>query len=683
MNSEAVQPKAPELPAYVPTAVELEIRRIRTLTKARHNAEALGPLERLLAQFPENRDALYLQAMNLRFLSRCNEALVVLARLQQLHPRYSRLYQERGHCYVALRDAPKAIDAFLHGVNINPALPASWDMLQRLYRMTGDENNAATAGEHVVKLQSLPRPVTEATSLFSDGDLLPAENIIRAFLLQHGDHIEAMRLLARIGMERDVLDDAELLLESVLKLAPDYRSARFDYARTLYRRQKCAQSRAEMETLLKLDPDNREYLKHYAASCVGLGDYAPIIELYRRLLTRTPPASAEAADLHLWIAHALKTLGRQQEAIADYETALAARPDFGEAWWSLANLKTYRFSTEEITRMSAAEAASTVAAEDRYHLCFALGKALEDRGEYEESWRCYERGNALKREETRYVPEITEINTQQSIKVCTRDFFDARHGWGNPAPDPILVLGLPRSGSTLIEQILASHSQVEGTQELADIQRIVMELRGRAQDIQNPRYPAVLADLTPEDFRRFGDRYMNDTRVYRLSGKPFFIDKMPNNFRYLGLIKLMLPNARIIDVRREPMACCFGNLKQLFSSGQEFSYSIDDIARYYRTYLELMRHWNAVLPGYILKVHHEDVVDDIEGSVHRILDFCDLPFESACLEFHKTERSVRTASSEQVRRPIFRESLEQWKNYEPWLGPLGEALGDALVRYRD
>jgi hypothetical protein len=210
-----------------------------------------------------------------------------------------------------------------------------------------------------------------------------------------------------------------------------------------------------------------------------------------------------------------------------------------------------------------------------------------------------------------------------------------------------------------------------------------MELRGRAQDIQNPRYPAVLAELTAEDIRRFGERFMNDTRVYRLSGRPFFIDKMPNNFRYIGLIRLMLPNAKIIDVRREPMACCLGNLKQLFSSGQEFSYAIEDIARYYRTYLELMRHWNAVLPGYILKVHHEDVVDDLEGSVRRILEFCGLPFETACLQFHKTARSVRTASSEQVRQPIYRESLEQWKNYEPWLGPLKEALGDALVRYRD
>ena len=691
MNSPAAQP--PELPAYSPTPVELEINRIRELTKARRYGEALGALEPLLAQFPENRDALYLQAMSLRFLNRFNEALGVLDRLQQLHPRYSRLHQERGHCYVALRDAPKAIDAFLRGVNINPALPASWSMLQSLYRMTGDEKNAATAAEHIATLQNMPPPIVQASSLFSDGELTPAENIVRAYLQKHGDHVEGMRLLARIGLERDVLDDAELLLEAVLKLAPDYRAARLDYARTLYRRQKYLRARREIEKLLALDAENREYLKQYAASCVGLGNYEAIIGLYRGMLTRTPQSDPEAADLHLWIAHALKTLGRQQEAIDEYFTAIAVRPNFGEAWFSLANLKTYRFAEDQVQRMRLAEAEPATQTVDRYHLCFALGKALEDARDYAGSWQYYERGNALKHTEARYLPQITETNTRLSTRVCTKEFFEARRGWGVPDPDPIFVLGLPRAGSTLIEQILASHSQVEGTQELADIQRIVMELRGRATDLDNPRFPGVLAELSREDFRRFGERYMTDTRAFRTAdqsdaarpgaARPFFIDKMPNNFRYIGLIHLMLPNAKIIDARREPMACCFGNLKQLFSTGQEFSYSIDDIARYYRTYLELMRHWNNALPGRILKVQHEDVVDNLEGSVRQILEFCGLPFEPACLDFHKTERSVRTASSEQVRQPIFREGLDQWRNYELWLGPLKEALGDALTRYRE
>ncbi len=663
--------------------IEGAINAIRDLTRARRHVDALGVAEPLTDRLPENRDLLYLVALNQRHLNRIAEALTTLERLGQHHPRYSRLYQERGHCYVAMRDAPRAIEAFLQGVSINPALPATWSMLQGLYRMTGDEKNATIAGEHVATLSRLPAEVIQATSLFSDGEITLAENIVRAFLLRHGDHIEAMRLLARIGLERGVLDEAELLLEAVLKLAPGYQAARADYARTLLKRQKYLQSRREFETLLRLDHANRQHLKDYAAACVGLGDYEPIIRLYRQLLDESPRHGPETADLHLWIGHSLKTVGNQQDALREYRAALAARPEFGDAWWSLANLKTYRFSDEEIEQMRAAESAPATTSEDRYHLCFALGKAQEDRAQFSESWTYYARGNSLKHAENRYLPEITETNTRLQIEVCTQSFFAERPGWGLPDPDPIFIVGLPRSGSTLIEQILASHSQVEGTQELADIQRIVLELRGRATDLEKPRCPGVLTELKKEDFSRLGARYMSDTRSYRKSGKAFFIDKMPNNVRYIGLIHLMLPNAKIIDARREPMACCFGNLKQLFSSGQEFSYSIGDIARYYRTYLELMRHWSAVLPGRILKVQYEDVVENLESNVRRILDFCGLPFEPACLEFHKTVRSVRTASSEQVRQPIFREGLQQWRNYEAWLGPLEQALGDALTRYEE
>jgi hypothetical protein len=332
--------------------------------------------------------------------------------------------------------------------------------------------------------------------------------------------------------------------------------------------------------------------------------------------------------------------------------------------------------------MRAAESSPAIGVADRYHLCFALGKALEDRGEFAESFRYYEMGNALKRSESKYRAEIIEHNTQQQIEVCTAEFFASRRGWGAQNPDPIFIVGLTRAGSTLLEQILASHSQVEGTQELANIQQIVTILRGRDPDLNNLRYPRILAQMAAEDFLKIGERYIADTRIYR-RGKPFFIDKMPNNFRHLGLIHLMLPNARIIDARREPMGCCFSNLKQLFANGQEFTYGIEDIARYYRTYLELMRHWDRVLPGRVLRVYHEDVVDDLEGNVRRLLEFCGLEFEPACIEFHKTVRSVRTASSEQVRQPIFREGLDQWRHFEPWLAPLKNALGDALNHYRD
>jgi hypothetical protein len=342
---------------------------------------------------------------------------------------------------------------------------------------------------------------------------------------------------------------------------------------------------------------------------------------------------------------------------------------------------TYRFSAQELEQIRALEADPATGRVDRLHLCFALGKALEDEGSFAESFHYYRLGNDLKRADSRYAPEIIESNTRRQIEVCTAQFFAERLGWGSSARDPIFIVGLPRSGSTLLEQILASHSQVEGTQELATVQQFVAGLRGREIDPRNDRYPHVLAELSAQDAGKLGERYLEETRIYR-ADKPFFIDKMPNNFRHLGLVHLMLPRAKVIDARREPLACCFSNFKQLFAKGQEFTYSMEDIARYYRTYLELMRHWDQVLPGSVLRVYHEDVVDDLEGNVRRVLEFCGLGYEPQCVDFYKTARSVRTASSEQVRQPLNREGLDQWRNFAPWLGPLKDALGDALNTYR-
>ena len=661
-----------------PPSLEQQVHRLWRLQQEGRHSEVARDAGALAEQHPENRDLLLIAALSLRHLSLIAEAQAVLDRLEAVQPRCSRLHQERGLCFVALKDAPNAIAALLRAVNINPALPASWSMLAGLYRLTGDADNAATAQAHVKTLANLPPEVVTATSLFADGEFGAAEQIVRAYLLTHGDHPEAMRLLARIGMAQDVLDDAEVLLEAVLELSPDYRAARGDYAQTLVLRHKYAQAREQIDQLLALDPANPDYRSLAATNAVGLGENERAIGLYRDMLADMPGNP----DIHLWLAHGLKTVGRVPEAVEAYRAAAAARPDFGDAYWSLANLKLYRFEDAEIARMRAEEASPTTALIDRYHLCFALGKALEDRGETAESWLFYDRGNALKRSESRYRPEIIEANTTGQTQVCTRDFFAARAGWGDPRRDPIFILGLPRSGSTLLEQILASHSQVEGTQELAEVQRTVLDLQGRDHDLDNPRYPAALADLTAEDFGRMGADYLASTQVYR-TGRSLFIDKMPNNFRHIGLIHLMLPNAVIIDARREPMACCFSNLKQLFAQGQEFTYGTDDIARYYRTYLELMRHWDEALPGRVLRVHHEDVVNDLEGSVRRLLDHCGLAFEQGCVDFHKTDRSVRTPSSEQVRQPIFRDGLDQWKKFEPWLGPLRTALGDAVERWRD
>jgi tetratricopeptide (TPR) repeat protein len=641
-------------------------------------AEAIEAAEALLRQIPDQRDALLSVAVAQRHLGRPHEALGTLATLQRHHPGFSRLYEERGRCYVDLKQAPEAIEAFLAAVTLNHALVGCWRMLESLFRMSAQTERAAAAASRIASLSQLPAEVLTCVALFADGDLDAAEERVRAYLLAHGDHVEAMRLLASIGIARGIYDDPEVLLAAVLERAPHYRAARREYAGVLLELHRYAQALTQIEPMLEEQPDHRELRIQLAACRVGLGDHERAIELYRRLLGETP----EDPELHLSIGHAEKTLGSRERAIDSYRRAAACRADFGDAYWSLANLKTYRFTDEELGRLRAAVDAPSTGALDRYHLCFALGKALEDRAEYAESFAYYQLGNREKRAGSRYRPELIENNTRRQIEVCTAEFFARRRGWGSPSPDPIFIVGLPRSGSTLLEQILASHSQVEGTQELANIQQTANNLRGREPNPGDPRYPRILDDMSAEECSSLGERYLADTRIYR-TDKRFFIDKMPNNFRHLGLIRLMLPNARIIDARREPMACCFGNLKQLFARGQEFTYSVEDIARYYRTYLKLMRHWDEALPGRVLRLQHEDVVDDLEGSVRRLLEFCGLPFEPQCLEFHTTARSVRTASSEQVRMPLYREGLAQWRHFEPWLKPLKDALGDALERYRD
>jgi len=656
-----------------------ELVQIRALLRQRNFEDALARAGCLLERSPGERDALLFQAIAQRRLGRLAEALQTLEQLEERHPGFSRLHEELGHYHVVMRQADMAIQSFEKAVNLNAALPSSWSMLEGLHRMRGQEANAAMAASQFAALGRIPAPVVAAISLFLDGDLDLAEERVRDYLTQHGNQVEAMRLLARIGIARKVFDDAELLLAAVLDVAPDYRTARMEYAEVLIELHREADARRELERLMQEDPAHRlDYQGLYATACVGLGEHEKAIGLYQEILQ----GSSLDADTHLSIAHAQKTIGQRAAAIDSYRRAAGARIGFGDAYWSLANLKTYRFSDDEIGLMQVLESDPARSTVDRLHLCFALGKAFEDRGNYAESFAFYARGNALKHAASAYEPRIIEDNTARQQATCTAAFFADRRHWGDPDPSPIFVVGLPRSGSTLIEQILASHSAVEGTQELPHIQQTVAGLRGREPDPSQPRYPRVLTELSAASVRELGVRYLESTRAYR-TGKPFFIDKMPNNFRHIGLIRLLLPNAKIIDARREPMACCFSNFKQLFARGQEFTYGLEDIARYYRTYLELMQHWDHVLPGWILRVQYEDLVHDLDGNVRRMLEFCGLEFEEQCLNFHATARSVRTASSEQVRQPLYREGLEQWKHFEPWLGPLAAALGDACLRFRD
>jgi predicted Zn-dependent protease len=652
-----------------PASLDDELRGIQQLIEQHRFAEALAAGEPLLAQYASHRDLLYMRAVALRHLQRVPEALATLERLEDAHPAYPRLFQERGHCFVFLKQAPEAIRAFSRAVELNPALPASWRVLASLYKMVGRAQESANAAQHVTKLESLATEVVTARSMVADGNLREAEELIRTYLASKPDDIEALRVLAQVAQRNEFAKDAATLLEAVLQASPGYRAARHDYVLALIDLHKHRQAREQIDLLIAAEPENLSHRMTRAGILVGEGATEAAIEEYGQIAQQQP----HNPELQLSLGHALKTQGQRAEAERAYREAARQRPDFGDAYWSLANLKTYRFDDDQLAVMREKVDAPRVPLVDRYHLCFALGKALEDLGDYAGSFQYYARGNALKKAETNYRPEVLERTVGRQIELCTREFFEQRRGWGFDDPAPIFIVGLPRAGSTLLEQILASHSQVEGTMELADIPRLVSSLDLHAS---GARYPDVLTLPKAEHFRSFGEAYIRDTRHYRVGNRPFFIDKMPNNFRHVGLIHLLLPNAKIIDARREPMACCFSNFKQLFASGQPFTYSLDDIGRYYRLYVRLMEHWDAALPGKVLRVQHEDVIDDLEGSVHRLLEFCGLPFEPACVEFHKTERRVHTASSEQVRRPINREGVDQWKNFEPWLGELRAALGN-------
>ncbi len=621
-------------------------------------------------------EALYMLAVATRYSGAPEPALRVLETLLAESPDYARGWQEQGHALLALGRPAAAVQAFNAAVQRNPALTASWKALAALHERGGEQALAAIALEQARFLEALPPELVSVSSFIHEDKLGRAEEIVRHFLQHNRQHVEAMRLLADIGVRMKIYDDAEFLLESCVAFEPDNVRARIDYLHLLIRKTRFQQAHEQAGILLAKDPDSPVFQSAMAAACIGLGRVDEGIEWYRRVLQRFP-ANHEA---HVSIGHALKTIGRTAEAIAAYQAAYQLRGDHGDAYWSLANTKTYRFSDAEIERIRQAESDPATATEDRIHLCFAAGKALEDRAEYDAAFGFYERGNSLKRHALCYSPQENEQRVQRQMTVCTPALFERHAGSGCPRPDPIFIVGLPRAGSTLLEQILASHSMVDGTMELHDILALAQRLRGRSTAGES-RYPAILQELEPEYFRRFGEQYLDNTQVYR-QGAPRFIDKMPNNFLHIGLIRLILPNARIIDARRDPMACCFSGFKQLFGEGQEFSYGLEAIGRYYKGYVQLMDHWDAVLPGFVLRVMHEDVVEDLEGQVRRILAFCGLPFEDNCLRFHETERSVRTPSSEQVRRPIYRSGLDQWRHFEAHLEPLKVALGpEILARY--
>jgi tetratricopeptide (TPR) repeat protein len=623
------------------------------------------------------REPLYVLAVAQRFQQRPGDALATLEDLLKSEPDFGRAWQERGHGLLALQRPDEARLSFEQSLRHNPALPGAWRKLVQLYGQAGLKEQQRAAQAQLERLLSLPRELLSVTSMLHEGRLYRAERLCRHFLRSNPNNVEGMRLLALLGSELDILPDAEFLLESCLEFEPDNDQARYDYANLLLRMQKFELAHEQCRRLVKREPDNLAYKSLLANAAAGVGDHAKAIGLYNEVLERSPRQN----KLLVMRGHAEKTVGRVQDAVESYRAAYRLQDDYGDAYWSLANLKNYRFEERELERMTKAEARPGIDAEDRIHLCFALGKAWEDREEWRQSFECYDRGNRLQRRRLPRRSGGAEVRVEAQRSVCTREFFEERTEVGHDAPDPIFIVGMPRAGSTLLEQILASHSQVTGTYELPHVIALAQRLRGGNRTVDEPgefpRYPQILAELEHDYFRRFGERYIEETRIYR-RGYDRFIDKNPNNFFHVGLIRLMLPRARVIDARRHPLACCFSGFKQLFGQGQEFSYGLERIGNYYRRYVELMDHWDRVLPGFVLRVQYEDVVADLENQVRRVLDFCGLDFEASCLEFHRTRRSVRTPSSEQVRQPIYRSGLEQWRNYEPWLDPLKQALGDSV-----
>ncbi|PWE17849.1 hypothetical protein DDZ18_06900 [Marinicauda salina] len=640
--------------------------------------EALLALQPVIQDADDDADALYMAAVSARYLKRPDEAAALLKRIKAAAPEFGRAHQEEGHLLRDSGDAAGALAAYQRAVRANPALHAAWTEQAKLLDAQGRSGEAAQARAQADRLQRLPKELLAAWHHLYENRLLKAENLCRAWLQRHPKDVEGMRLLAEVGVRLGVLEDADFLLESAVAFEPDNVPARIDYIQVLRKRQKYEAALEQAKELYKRDPRNPTFVSQLAIQRMQTGDYEGALGLFNEVLAMVPndPATLTSKG------HALKTWGKHDEAVESYRAACRARPEHGDAWYGLANLKTYRFTDDEIDQMRRLEAGDDLGFQDRIYICFALGKAYEDREDYEASFRFYERGNDLKRLQTRYTAEQMDEELEAQRTVCTPELFSKQAGKGCPAPDPIFIVGLPRAGSTLLEQILASHSQVDGTLELPNILALSHRLRGRKRVSDKTRYPRILHELTADQLRELGEDYIENTRIHR-KGAPFFTDKMPNNFRHIGLIKLILPNAKIIDARRHPMACCFSGFKQLFAEGQEFTYGLDEIGRYYRGYVELMRHWDEVLPGEILRVQYEDVVEDLEGQVRRILDFCGLEFEPQCVEFHKTEREVRTASSEQVRQPIYKEGVEQWRHYEPWLDPLKDALGPALDNYRD
>ena len=631
----------------------------------------------ILRVVPGHPPAVLLLAAAQRKSGQPAAALELLEPLARQQGQWAPAQFEYALALAAVGKGDAAIAALRHALRLNPSHPEAWRILADHLMAVGDTAGADEAYTRHIQCATRSPVLQQAATAMLVNDIPRAERLLKDHLKAAPTDVAGIRMLAEVAVRCGQDEAAERLLTRCLELAPNFAAARYNYAVLLHRRNKATEALAEIERLLASDAANPGYRNLHAVVLSRVGEGARSTTIYAKLLQEYP------ANAKVWLSygHVLKTEGRQDECIHAYRECLRYEPTLGEAYWSLANLKTFRFTPEDLLAMQRHVANASLEVVDRVHFHFALGKACEDAKDYATSFRHYDAGNSLHRSTSRYDADQNTARMDRLRTLFTREYFEQRRGAGCAAPDPIFIIGMPRAGSTLLEQILSSHSAVEGTSELPDIIAIARELRGDADNAEIGAYAATLAGLDAAQLRQLGEDYLRRTRIYRKTDRVLFIDKMPNNFLHVGLIHSILPNAKIIDARRHPLGCCLSNFKQFYARGQRFSYGLTDVGRYYRDYVELMAHFDRVLPGRVHRVIYEQLVDDTEAEVRRLLDYCGLPFEEGCLRFFENARPVRTASSEQVRRPIYREGVDQWRHYEPWLAPLQDALGPVLAAY--
>ena len=660
------------------TTLKVDLSEATEAVKEGRFEYALNSLKIILKDHPDNIDSLYLAAVSTRYLKKFDDSKKYIEQLLLNAPDMGRAYQELGHLNRDIGNEEKAVLHYRQACELNPALLAAWNFLHKYFVKNKNKPAADHALEQINKLQSLPSILLHIDQILNEGRLGLAEDKCRSFLKENPTHTYAMSLLAEIANRLGYFDDAEFLLEKAVEFKPDDGDLRMKYASILRKKQKFAKTMEQVNILCDKYPDNLNYQAQKASEIMQNGDHEEAISLLEDILRKNPFNFSTLTSK----GHAEKTLGKTDQAIKSYQSAYQIKPDHGEAFFSLANLKTYSFTDNELANMREQVGRVDLSLRDKAYFHFALAQGCEVNGEYDEAFFHLERGNKIKNDQSLYSIERMDKELQAQIDVCDETFFRDLGSGGHDTKDPIFILGLPRAGSTLVEQILASHSMIDGTLELPNILSIAQSLRG--EDIYGKlgNYPKSMNSLTLEQRETMGKGFIEDTKMHRRDA-PMFTDKMPNNFRHIGLIHLIMPNAKIIDARRYPLDCCFSMFKQLFAQGQEFSYGLAEAGSYYKSYVNLMNHWDKVLPNKILRVNNEDIIEDLEGQVKRILEFLELPYEEECISFYETDRSVRTASSEQVRRPINKEGMGRWKPYSKHLKPLLNNLGKELLRPED